>query len=755
MDSRSYIPEVCPFCTAPYRDPKVLPCFHILCRECARGLVVHGRKQVLCPVERCRKEFVIVNNDPESLPDALPVYYNRDLRSLKNKVETDKEYCRNCLQSKRITCNAVAVCKVCDFICKNCKEEHSSNKSRYADHECITFLELSNSDTDNMHHGILKRQRTRSFTQKARCADASHFKEPVRCYCLDCSEFVCSLCEEQTHSGHRLKELSEAARHCKQSLMDKLPNIRVVHKRVAGAAHDVRTAKSAVSDQKVVLMSSIEHAFSRLAKILERRKQEMISRLTAVTNQKTTKLREQHDELDRLSGEFERIEDYVHSTIHMSTDYELLHSYKFIEKEAHNSLQKGSKLPVQPVEVANMALKNSGESHLRELCSKHLNIFVEQANASSCSAEGSGLKTAETEKYAHFTVKVVDKNNKRCTNSQHVTAKLKCIENDFVSSTEMVESSPNKYEASYCPQFRGEHELTVLVNGNPIPGSPFLVNVTKPLLELGQSQGVIYDVTGPRGIALNKAGNLLVCEWNGHKIVELDKIGRQVQEIGGGEVHHPASIATATDGSIYITDAAGEKCCLVKYSSEGKLLKRIGQNGKKIGEFANPRGVCIRANMDVWVCDRDNHRVQIFDTNLVFQHNLDLSQVDSNLQQKPKPNDITFDETGNFYITDFANHCILCFSASGEYQWNFSGDHNKKLVLHGPECITIDSAGFLFVTESGNHRVSIFKRTGELIKTFGGLGKNEGELKFPMGIIVDKNGSVFVAELLNNRIQMF
>ena len=749
------VPEVCPLCAAPYRDPKVLPCFHILCRECARGLIVHGRELLLCPVERCRKEFVIANNDPETLPDALPVYYNRDLRSLKNKVKAEKESCRNCMQSRHATSTAVAVCSVCDFICKGCINEHECNKGQYGTHEITSYLELSQSDTDNMHHDVLKRQRTKSFTQKARCADSRHYKDPVRCYCLDCSVFACPTCEEQTHSGHKQMDISQAAQHCKQGLIDKMPNIRVVHKRVAGAAHEVRTTKSAVDDQKTVLMSSIEHAFSRLTKILERRKQEMISRLTAMANQKTIRLRDQQDELERLSGEFERIEDYIESTIHMSTDYELLHSYKFIEEQAHNTLQKGSKLPVQPVEAANMAIKNTSENHLRELCSKHLNIFVEQANASSCSAEGSGLRSAETEKYAHFTIKVVDRNNKPCASSQHVSAKLKCVENDFVSSTEMVESSPNRYEASYCPQFRGEHELTVLVNGNPIPGSPFLVNVTKPLLELGQSQGVICDVTGPRGIALNKAGNLLVCEWNGHRIVELDKIGRQVREVGEGQVHHPASIATASDGSVFVTDAAGVNSSLVKYSGEGRLLKKMGRNGTGICEFSNPRGVRIRANMEVWVCDRDNHRIQIFDLSLNFKHNLDLCQVDPNLQQKPKPNDITFDESGNFYVTDFANHCILCFSASGDYLFNFSGDHNKQQVLHGPECITIDQAGFLYITESGNHRVSIFKCTGELIKTFGGLGKNEGELKFPMGIVVDKNGSVFVAELLNNRIQMF
>ncbi len=753
MDARSLsvIPEACPFCSERYRDPKVLPCFHILCRECARSLIIQGRDQVICPVERCRKEFTILNDDAENLPDALPVYYKRDLKSLKNKIETHEARCRICIQRKRIVCTAVAVCSSCNFLCKECIHEH---KSQYPDHEIVSLLELSQSDSDVMHHGLLKRQRSRSFTQKARCSIPSHFREPAQQYCLDCRIFVCAKCEE-VHSSHTLMEMQQAAQVCKQSLIDKIPNVRVVHKRVAGASRDVQITKTSIDDQEAVLRSSIEHAFTKLLKILDRRKQEMISRLSDISNEKIKRLRDQEDELTRLAAEFERLEQYIESTVNMSTDYELLHSYKFIEEQSHSTQQKGSKLPIQPVEAANIALKNSSESHLRDLSLKHLNIFVEQANASSCTAEGAGLKIAETEKFARFSIKVVDKNHEPCSWIQNVTATLKCVDNDFSLSTEIVESSTNTYEACYSPQFRGAHKLSVFVNGNPITGSPFSVDVTKPLIELGKSQGTMYGVTGPRGIVVNKLNNILVCEWNGHKIVEVDKLGRQICEFGKGEVHHPASIAVAEDGSMFITDAAGKECCLAKYGEDGHLLKKIGAEGKKVCEFLNPRGVRIRENKEVWVCDRDNHRIQIFSLSLAFLRTFDISQIDSHLEQKPKPNDVIFNKSGNFYITDFGNHCILCFSASGDYRFSFSGNHTMNQILHGPECIATDRDENLYVTETGNHCVSIFKPTGELIRTFGTLGKNEGELKFPMGILVDKNGSVFVAELLNNRIQIF
>ena len=746
------IPEACPFCNKKYRDPKLLPCFHILCRDCVSDLSVKDREQVSCPVERCGREFIIENKDPENLPDALPVYYRRDVRSLKAKVEKGEAKCKVCFHSNHTTILAVAFCNTCYYLCKDCVHQHETD---HRDHEIISFLELSQSDTDHMHHNILRRLRAKSFIQRVRCKDPNHTKELAEAFCLDCSTFTCRKCIDDKHADHRLTVVTRAVEECKTNLVEKMPNVRLVHKRLAGGVYDVQKARISIQDQQTELTSSVEHTFSRLTNVLLRRKQDLISKLSQISGDKLKRLQQQQIELEKMTAEFMRLEEYIENTIEMSTDVELLHGFKFLQDRSRDMLQKGSKLPVQPVEVANMAIKNTSEIHLRDLCQKHINVFVEQANPSSCTVEGSGLKSAETEKHAYLTVNVVDKNHKPCSCVQNVSVKLKCVENDFISSAEIVERNTSKYDATYCPQFRGKHELSVQVNGHSIPGSPYLVNVTKPPLRLGQSQGMIYDVTGPRGIAINQARNLVVSEWNGRKIVELDKFGRQVREFGEGQLNHPASVSIGGDGSMYVSDGAGESCCLVKYNKEGHFVKKIGKEGRHFCEFSNPRGVRVSSSNEVWICDRDNHRLQIFNSDLGFLRSIDLRRIDLRLEHVPKPNDITFDKAGNFFVADFANHCILCFSQTGDYLFSFAGNSLSNQMLHGPECIAIDQAGFLYVTESGNHRISIFTLTGELVNTFGNLGRNEGELKFPMGIVVDENGSVFVCELLNNRIQMF
>ena len=55
---------------------------------------------------------------------------------------------------------------------------------------------------------------------------------------------------------------------------------------------------------------------------------------------------------------------------------------------------------------------------------------------------------------------------------------------------------------------------------------------------------------------------------------------------------------------------------LQKFTSSGELIKCIGQRGSKEWEFIDPRGVTLYDNQ-VYVCDRDNHHIQVFGLDLI------------------------------------------------------------------------------------------------------------------------------------------
>ena len=115
------------------------------------------------------------------------------------------------------------------------------------------------------------------------------------------------------------------------------------------------------------------------------------------------------------------------------------------------------------------------------------------------------------------------------------------------------------------------------------------------------------------------------------------------------------------------------------------------------------------------------------------------------------PLDITQDELGNMYVSDFGSNCVKLLNKQGEFKLSFSKKANGQLNRPSGVCV-VDQ--FVYVVELGGHCVSVFSRYGQFVTSFGKEG-NEGEFICPFGICVDCDGFVYVCDCGNNRVQVF
>ena len=735
----------CSICNQRYRDPKVLPCFHCFCRDCIELLRV-GNRDFHCP--ECHRDTTLPDGDAENLPDAFPVYHTLEVLQLRQRLDSIDHgiQCDSCSRAQ-----AEAFCHDCgQYICKEC-----TGNSQHSDHRIVPFEELSRSPDNSPYHQVLTRSRTTRTNERfLQCR--KHFDHRI-CYYCNCGELICEACADKEHKEHEHKYFNQAVKECRRGIAEQLPNIRVVHKRIAGAAATVPGIREKVEDQGKSLADSVDSSFERLHRMLDRHKADMKTRISQMTKSKVHKLGKQQSELEGISAEMQRLEDFTTNCLQASTERELLLLYRFLQEQITQALQQYSRVNVEPVEVPNLALRISCAHYLQEACRKHAVVYSAQADSSKCIAEGPGLKSAEVMKVATFAVMVFYKSGIPCMSTQNVSVEVKCLSNGDILQADVSDMGQGKYQVSYCPKSRGDHEIAVSVNDKMIPRSPFSLVVWQPPSQLGKCQGMIDGVTGPRGLALKENGNLLVCEWNGGRVVELDDLGRQVGSIGSGQLSHPASVAVNKQGTIYVVDAAGKRSCVKKFSSTGNLMSSVGREGAGLGEFKNPRGVALsnrNKRSELLVCDRNNHRIQVLNSNLEHVRCIDLKNLDQHLVKPSQPNDIAFDSSGNMFVTDYANDCILAFTATEQYSHSFSKKGSDQGCLAGPESIHIDK-DLIYVTESQNHCVSVFRSTGEFVTTFGKIGKSDCELKLPMGIVTNRSGMVYVCELLNNRIQVF
>jgi DNA-binding beta-propeller fold protein YncE len=129
----------------------------------------------------------------------------------------------------------------------------------------------------------------------------------------------------------------------------------------------------------------------------------------------------------------------------------------------------------------------------------------------------------------------------------------------------------------------------------------------------------------PHGLRVDKNDCLWVTDITNHEVMKFSKDGRCLQTLGtrgkaGLDEHtfdQPTDIAFAPSGEIYVTDGYGNSR-VVKFSAEGKYLLEWGRPGTGPGEFHTAHSVVVNSRGQVYVSDRENDRIQIFDANGKF-----------------------------------------------------------------------------------------------------------------------------------------
>ena len=125
---------------------------------------------------------------------------------------------------------------------------------------------------------------------------------------------------------------------------------------------------------------------------------------------------------------------------------------------------------------------------------------------------------------------------------------------------------------------------------------------------------------GAHSIRVDPRGNIWVADAGGHVVSKIDAQGSVVLQLGeegtaGTDREHfnlPTDVAFAPGGEIYVSDGYGN-ARIVKFSSDGDYLLEWGSRGSGPGEFGLPHNLVTDASGRVYVTDRDNRRIQVFD----------------------------------------------------------------------------------------------------------------------------------------------
>jgi sugar lactone lactonase YvrE len=176
-------------------------------------------------------------------------------------------------------------------------------------------------------------------------------------------------------------------------------------------------------------------------------------------------------------------------------------------------------------------------------------------------------------------------------------------------------------------------------------------NPVDPIFKFDRNTGAVLANFGkgvmvtPHGIFVDKEGNVWVADFSGneagtkgHQVHKFSPSGEKLMSLGiagkpgnaDGQFNQPNDVVVGPDGSIYVADGhdaqgmttnaaitagleRGATSRISKFSPDGTFIKSWGKIGVKHGEFRTPHALAFDSQGRLWVADRGNHRIEIFD----------------------------------------------------------------------------------------------------------------------------------------------
>ena len=195
-----------------------------------------------------------------------------------------------------------------------------------------------------------------------------------------------------------------------------------------------------------------------------------------------------------------------------------------------------------------------------------------------------------------------------------------------------------------------------------------------------------------------------------------------------GGFDEPTDVAWDSMGNIYVSDGYGNKR-VAKFDKDGNWIGSFGKQGFAPGEFGLPHNIAVDKLDRIWVADRTNGRLQVFDTEGRF-----IKEVIINVKTPP--------------VQPIMGH---------QYPPTMELRPGQNLAYRPgtPDglCIAQDNPDVLFVGDLYPGRVYKINLDGKVLGYFGSVGKKPGQTGAIHGLACPTENIVYTAEFENWRVQ--
>lgn len=302
-------------------------------------------------------------------------------------------------------------------------------------------------------------------------------------------------------------------------------------------------------------------------------------------------------------------------------------------------------------------------------------------------------------------------------------------------------------------------------------------------------QGPAASFAGPRGLAVDARGDLIVADTSNHRIRKILRDGTVTTLAGSGfrgcadgpgaaaTFHFPRDVAIDTRGNVVVADYRNHR--IRRIAPDGRVTTVAGSGAAAFLDgpavhacFNYPSGVAVNSSGDIFVCDQANRRVRRVTpdrkvSTFAGSGAESYSEGVGTAASFNCPMGIAVDKDDNLYVTDQGNHCVCKITIDGTVSTLagsgnavFSDGIGEAASFRSPFYLAVDADSNVVVGDYGNNRIRVITKSGE-VTTIAGSGNpssvdgqgTKASLSYPTGVAVTSDGSIITAESGANKIR--
>jgi len=204
-------------------------------------------------------------------------------------------------------------------------------------------------------------------------------------------------------------------------------------------------------------------------------------------------------------------------------------------------------------------------------------------------------------------------------------------------------------------------------------------------------------------------GHIWIVEDGGHSIYKFTSSGELVMTLGEFRVpgtnddterfNRPTDIAFLSNGDFVISDGY-VNTRVIKFDASGSYVTHWGTPGTGTGQFNTPHGIAVDAEDIVYVSDRGNRRIQVFDANGRHMDTWPNIRFPLSILMSPDQ---------HLWVNDGLAQKFLKFDRDGQLQYSWGTFGGEPGQMWGVHQFSIDEEGNLYTAEVWGGRAQKFR----------------------------------------------